>query len=158
MKKEEVEKILLQEGFELGDSSAFGEQYYLSLGNDWKVSAYCSFHGNPFAGDAIDKESYEDINISLSDSIGTNFEFEKTKSLKENLSKVIQRLKENSDDDDILKCPKCKVRYVQIKKPRSGQKWKPFLSCSGMIIKGSGRNKGVICDGTSKKIPALIKL
>ena len=155
--KDFIKNALEVNGFELGESSNFGDQYYYSFDNDWKVSAYCSFVGNPFAGN-VNKEEYEDISISIADMIGTNFECTSLPSLEANLPKILKRLKENSDNDEILKCPKCKTRYVQLKSPTRGQKWKPFLSCSGMIIKGRGTSKVVLCDGTSKKIPALIKL
>ena len=43
------------------------------------------------------------------------------------------------------------VAYFYRSKP--DKKWKPFLSCEGMMI-----NKGkAICDGTSDKLPALIR-
>ena len=154
LKKDQVVEILEKHGFELGNTSNFGDQYYLAFDNGWKVSAYCSFDGNPFAG-AVNKEVYEDVTLCLADMIGTNFECTSTDSLENNMVKILKRLNENSDDDEILKCPKCKTRYVQIKTPTRGQKWKPFLSCSGMIIKGLGANKGVLCDGKSKKNSCL---
>ncbi|ABO24597.1 hypothetical protein Shew_2731 [Shewanella loihica PV-4] len=154
--KESVQEILKAQGFTLDSTSGFGDAYKLDLGNGWQVSAYCSFEGNPFAGD-VDKDTYEDIDVHLYDMIGTSHICTTDKKLEEKLPDIIRSLRANSDDDEILKCPKCKIRYVNPKTPSEGQKWKPFLSCSGMQIVGRGQNKGVLCDGISKKLPAVVK-
>lgn len=153
--KESVQKIIEKKGFTLDSTSAFGDAYKLDLENGWHVSAYCSFEGNPFAG-GVDKDTYEDIDVHLHDMIGTSHLCTNEEKLEENLPDIIKALRSNSNDDDILKCPKCKIRYVHPKTPTKGQKWKPFLSCSGMQIVGRGQNKGVVCDGVSRKLPAVI--
>lgn len=61
-----------------------------------------------------------------------------------------------SKNDDLLKCPKCKTRYVHAKEPMQGQRWKPFLSCDGMMVVGQGTKKHVECDGVSNKLPAVV--
>lgn len=154
--KKIVQDILIGQGFTLDSTSGFGDAYKLNLGNGWQASAYCSFEGNPFSGN-VNKETYEDIDIHLHDMIGTSHICTTEQALEENLPSIIKILKSNSDDDEILKCPKCKTRYVNPKTPTAGQKWKPFLSCSGMQIVGRGQHKGVMCDGVSKKLPAVVK-
>ncbi|MBJ9304727.1 hypothetical protein I5504_01355 [Citrobacter koseri] len=155
--KEKVSDILFANGFEIKNQSNIGDSYTFDLGNEWQVSVFCPFVGNVFEGN-VDKLNYEALSASLFDSIGTKFKFKNVASLEANIKKVLRILKENSDDDDILKCEKCGVRYMQPKEPTFGKKWKPFLSCSGMIIKGTGKNKGILCDGTSKKLPAVVLL
>ncbi|MBO2582755.1 hypothetical protein Q4Q49_18360 [Shewanella sp. SP1S1-7] len=153
--KQTVQNILESHGFKLNNESNVGDSYKFNLDNGWQASAFCSFVGNIFQGN-IDKQAYEYIHVSLFDCIGTQYEFKSSESLDKNIDRVIATLKAHSDNDDILKCEKCNSRYVQPKKPPAGKKWKPFLSCSGMMIVGSGRNKGVMCDGTSKKLPAVV--
>jgi len=153
--KKIVQGILIQQGFTLERTSGFGDAYRLDLGNGWQASAYCSFEGNPFAGN-VNQEKYEAIKIHLHDMIGTSHICTTEQKLEENLSSIIKILKSNSDDDEILKCPKCKIRYVKPKIPTAGQRWKPFLSCSGMQIVGRGQHKDVMCDGVSKKLPAVV--
>ncbi|WP_261858194.1 hypothetical protein [Photobacterium sanguinicancri] len=146
--------ILTEFGFELKNTSGFGDDYRYELGNGWEVTAYCSFVGNPFANN-VDHTKYEEVNIHLFDCIGTEYICKSVDSLKEKLAKVVETLKSNSDDDDILKCPECN-RYVGVKRPTRGQKWKPFLSCKGMIVQGRGKNKDVLCRGVSKKLRAEV--
>jgi hypothetical protein len=154
--KKITQETLVAHGFALDRTSGFGDSFKFELGNGWYISAYCSFQGNPFLGNA-NKEIYEDINIHLKDMIGTSHICTTEKALEENLPHIISTLKSNSDNEEILKCPKCKTRYVNPKTPGPGQKWKPFLSCNGMQIVGRGQNKGVMCDGVSKKLPAVVK-
>lgn len=151
----EVEKILINHGFKKDHQSGFGESYKIDLGNNWKVSIYCSFVGNPFQGD-VNKSQYEAVSASLHDSIGTRYKFTSCIALDKNIDGIVETLKEQSDNDEILKCEKCKIRYGHPKEPPPGKKWKPFLSCEGMIITGKGQNKHVICDGVSKKLPAVV--
>lgn len=153
--KDEVHQILIEFGFELSNTSGFGDDYLYELKNGWQVTAYCSFVGNPFANN-VDATKYEEINIHLFESIGTEYICKSVDSLKGKLAKVIEILKSNSDDDEILKCPDC-TRYVGVKRPTYGQKWKPFLSCKGMIVHGRGKDKDVFCRGVSKKLRAEIK-
>ena len=155
--KQEVQNILEKHGFELGDSANVGDSYKLTLGNGWQISAFCAFVGNVFRNN-LDKNSYEYIHVSLFDCVGTEYDFKSASSLDENLERVVSILREQSVNDDILKCEKCENLYVSPKKPPEGKKWRAFLSCKGMMIVGSGRNKGIRCDGTSKKIPAVVSI
>ena len=153
--KQVVKNILERHGFHLDNESNVGDGYKIDLGNEWKISAFCSFVGSFFENN-IDKQSYEYIHVSLFDCIGTEYDFKSSVSLDKNIDQVVATLESHSNNDDILKCEKCNSRYVQPKKPHLGKKWKPFLSCSGMMIVGRGQSKGVICDGTSKKLPAVV--
>ena len=153
--KHEVQNVLEKHGFELSDASNMSDSYKLDLGNNWQISAFTPYVGNIFKNN-LDKDSYEYIHVSLFDCIGTEYDFKSASSLDKNIERVVATLREQSDNDDILKCEKCDNLYVSPKKPSAGKKWKPFLSCKGMIIVGSGKNKGVRCDGTSKKIPAVV--
>jgi len=153
--KQVVQNIIEKHGFHLDNESNVGDSYKMDLDNEWKISAFCSFVGNVFENN-IDKQSYEYIHVSLFDCIGTEYDFKNSVSLDKNIDQVVATLESHSNNDDILKCEKCNSRYVQPKKPHSGKKWKPFLSCSGMMIVGRGQSKGVICDGTSKKLPAVV--
>lgn len=153
--KQVVQNILEKHGFHLGNESNVGDSYKMNLDNEWEISAFCSFVGN-ISTNNVDKQSYEYIHVSLFDCIGTQYEFKNSASLEKNIDQVVATLERHSNNDNILKCEKCNTRYVQPKKPRQGQKWKPFLSCSGMMITGRGKSKGVICDGTSKKLSAVV--
>lgn len=132
-----------------------GDAYKLQLENGWSISAYCSFVGNPFEGN-VDKSNYDTVDLHLHDCIGTSHICHSCESLNQNILIIIKTLTDNSNNEEILKCPKCNERYVSPKTPVAGQKWKPFLSCSGMQITGKGQNKGVICNGTSNKLPAVV--
>ncbi|OUS28116.1 hypothetical protein A9R01_13925 ['Osedax' symbiont bacterium Rs2_46_30_T18] len=155
MSLEGIQGILKAGGFLLDSTSGFGDCYKLELGNGWLVSAYCSFEGNPLAGD-VDKTSYKDVDIQLHNMVGTSYICSTEQALKENLLCIIDTLRSNSDDDKILKCPKCQIRYVNTNTPTAGQKWQPYLSCSGMQVVAIGDNKGVMCDGVSEKLPAVV--
>jgi len=143
-------------GFTLQKSNDLLDNYELDLGNGWIVSASCSFEGNPFMGQDVDKDTYSKIDIHLGDLIGTSHIFDAEKPLERNLAKVIEILRCNSNDEVILKCPKCNDLYVTPKIPTSQQSWKPFLSCRGMQMVGSGKNKGILCNGVSSGLPAVV--
>lgn len=153
--KEFGKQILEKAGFVFENTSGFGDAYKLKLENKWNVSAYCSFVGNPLAGD-VDKSNYKTVDLHLHDCIGTSHICHSIESLSQNLLSIIKTLTDNSNNEEILKCPKCNDRYVRPKTPVAGQTWKPFLSCSGMQIIGKGKNKGVICSGISSKLPAVV--
>lgn len=150
--RETVKYILEKHGFRLDSESSVGDGYKLNLDNGWQVSAYCAFATN------IDGKPYEYIHVSLFDCIGTQYDFKSASSLDTNIDRVVAVLKHHSDDDAILKCEKCRTRYVSPKIPPEGKKWKPFLSCKGMMIVGSGKKKDVMCAGTSRQLPAVVKL
>lgn len=58
---------------------------------------------------------------------------------------------------DAIRCPKCKLRWVSTKVPsRPGQAWSPFLSCNGMRVSRSRKNRHVACDGTSKALQPVV--
>jgi hypothetical protein len=155
--KQEVQKILEKHGFHLDNESNVSDSYKFSLDNEWEISAFCSFVGNIFQNN-VDKQLYEYIHVSLFDCIGTEYDFKSSVSLEKNIDGVIAELEKHSNNDDILKCEKCNSRYVQPKKPHSDKTWKPFLSCSGMMIVGRRQSNEVICNGTSTKIPAVVEL
>ena len=158
MKKDEVANLLVSKGFVL-EQSGLGDDYFIAIGTEWKIMAFCPFEGNPFLGN-VDKNNYEEVNIHLNskndEMAGTNHICHTEQSLTDNIDIILAKLKNNSENEDMLKCPKCKIRYVHPKTPTSGQKWKPFLSCSGMMVIGKDKNKWVLCDGVSKKLPAVI--
>jgi hypothetical protein len=54
-----------------------------------------------------------------------------------------------------IHCPKCKVRMVRVQEPNAWltKKYRPFLSCDGMMINRSTRN--VSCDGILRTEPAI---
>ncbi|MCJ8300566.1 MAG: hypothetical protein MJK13_16760 [Pseudomonadales bacterium] len=156
MQLEGTQGILQTSGFVLDSTSGFGDSYKLDLGNGWLVSAYCSFEGNPFAG-KVERNAYKDVDVQLHDMIGTSHICITEDALEENLQEIINTLKYNSDDDKILKCPKCNIRYVCSNTPTIGQKWDSYLSCSGMQIVARGQDNGVICDGVSEKLAAVVK-
>lgn len=154
MSKNEVEPFLFGLGFTLEHASGFGDEFAQTLSTGWKLIAYASKEGNPFAGTGK-QDSYDEISFTL-DSKGTNHRCISLSGLKGNADAIIKELLRVSKSDDLLKCPKCKTRYVHAKEPRQGQRWKPFLSCDGMMIVGQGRNKHAECDGVSNKLPAVV--
>jgi hypothetical protein len=155
MPKAKVAALLVGLGFTLKSSSGFGEEYSFPLATGWKVTAYASFEGNAFAGTAKPDE-FDEVSFTV-DSKGTKHKCLSVSALKANAKKIIAELLRLSQHEDLLRCPKCGVRYVHAKEPLPGQKWKPFLSCEGMMIVGRGANKHVACDGVSKKIPAVVE-
>ncbi len=154
MSKGEVEPFLVSLGFALESSSGFGDGFTMTLSTGWKISAYAAKEGNPFAGTAKD-DSYEEVSFTL-DSKGTIHRCLSLGGLKKNAAGIVAELLRVSKNEDLLKCPKCKKRNVHAKEPTQGQKWKPFLSCDGMMIVGQGAKKHVECDGVSKKLPAVV--
>ncbi|GAA6154458.1 hypothetical protein [Pseudoteredinibacter isoporae] len=152
--KKNIQPILEKVGFVDDTSAGYSDRFKIDLKNGWFVSAYCSYSGN-FFDDNIDKEKYEKVSVSLDGLIGTTHIFNNEKALERNLLKILETLKENSDNEEILKCPEC-GRYVNPKTPKPGDTWKPFLSCSGMQVVGTGKSKQVLCKGTSKKLPAIV--
>ncbi|EPJ48209.1 MAG: hypothetical protein OFPI_30610 [Osedax symbiont Rs2] len=154
MSLEGVQGILKERGFSLDSSSGFGDCYKLDLGNGWLVSAYCSYMGNPLVA-KVDKARYKDVDIQLQNMIGSSFICSTEQALEDNLPAIIATLKSNSDDDKILKCPKCLIRYLNSNPPSEAGKLKSYLSCSGMQVVGVD-NKGSVCDGVSKTLPAVI--
>lgn len=155
MKHTEVQGVLTPLGFVLEGSSGFGHEYALPLGDTWKITAYGSLEGNAFAGTA-DPNIIKEVSFTLA-SKGTKYICTSLAALKKHVASIIKQLTYLSQHEDLLRCPKCKKRFVHVKMPLPGQKWKPFLSCDGMMISGRGTNKGVECDGTSKKLPAVVK-
>jgi hypothetical protein len=154
MPKEETEPLLLSLGFTLESSSGVGDEYSMDLDARWKVTAFAAYKGNPFAGTAT-ADTYERVDFSL-DSKGTIHKCFSVKALQSNAVKILDELRRVSENEDLLKCPKCGTRYVHAKEPHPGDKWKPFLSCDGMMVVGRGREKHVACDGISKKLPAVV--
>ena len=142
-----VDSILTSAGFAKGDGF-LGVSYTLSLGNGWDVTAYCSYGANPLL-----RDSYAKIDIHLHDVVGTSHICHSEEALRNNLGKILTILRANSSTPDILKCPKCKTRYVSPKIPTAGERWSPFLSCKGMMTTRKG---DVIFDGVSRDLPAVV--
>jgi hypothetical protein len=153
MAKVDVDTVLLGLGFIAGSSSGLGHHYSLQLEDDWKISGYASVDGNLFDDVKPDPNNIKRIDFTLS-SRGTTYRCLSIESLRAHIGHIVADLSRVFGTPDLLRCPKCRVRFVHTKEPRAGQKWKPFLSCEGMMIR-EGR-KDVICDGTSDKLPALI--
>ncbi|MCK9389105.1 MAG: hypothetical protein M0Q22_12045 [Sulfuritalea sp.] len=154
MSKSEVEPFLLSLGFALEHSSGFGDEFAQTLSTGWKLNAYASKEGNPFSG-TEKHDSYDEVSFTL-DSKGTRHRCVSLSGLKKHAGAIIKELLRVSKNDDLLKCPKCKTRYVHAKEPTQGQRWKPFLSCDGMMVVGQGAKKHVGCDGVSQKLPAVV--
>jgi hypothetical protein len=147
-----TESILVAAGFQKSvGGMAIGESCTLDIGGGWSVSAYCGYGGNLFD---IDRNVFTDVKIHLHDMVGTSYVCLTESALESKLPSIIATLKSNAATPDLLKCPKCKAFYVSPKTPPPGQKWKPFLSCKGMMI--TGKNKTVMCDGISKALPAVV--
>lgn len=154
MPSSEVTQILEAEDFVLDKQSNLGHMFSRTVPNGWRIVAYGGHAGNIFLGTS-DPSKIDELSITL-DSKGTRHYCNSIASLKRNLPVIVRALTEVSETPELLKCPKCKTRYVHAKEPTAGQKWRPFLSCEGMMIVGSGKNKGVLCDGVSKALPAVI--
>jgi hypothetical protein len=156
MKKSDVEALLLSKGFLLSDSSNFGDSYSLALtGSKWSITAYAGKEGSVFQN-TVNHDVYKEVSVSL-DSKGTDYEFHSLAALQNHLDEVTQSLTEVSQNEDLLKCPKCGTRYVHCKTPSAGQSFKPFLSCDGMTPQKGGKNRGkAYCDGVSKKLPPQV--
>ena len=115
MPKAEVAPLLVGLGFTLESSSGFGEEYSFPLATGWKVTAYASFEGNAFAGTAKPDE-FDEVSFTV-DSKGTKHKCLSAVALKANAKKIIAELLRISQHEDLLRCPKCGVRYVQPKSP-----------------------------------------
>ncbi len=156
MEKAELDTALFGAGFVAGSSSGFGHHYSLQLGNGWTISGYASIDGNAFDEVKPDRNKIQKIDFKLSSkgsSAGTTYRCLSIGSLNAQITQIVAALTTVSGTPDLLRCPKCKTRFVHTKEPPADKKWKPFLSCEGMMI-----NKGkAICDGTSDKLPALIR-
>ena len=152
--KADLDAFLSELGFTSETPSAFGTSYSKLLPTNLAVTGYASVSGNPFAGTA-DPDTFEKVNLSL-DHSGTTYRFLSLAALRSKVPAVLAKLEEISHTPNLLRCPKCKVRKVSLKEPATGQRWKPFLSCAGMMISGKGANKQVSCDGTSSRLPPLV--
>ena len=156
MEKAELDTVLFGAGFGAGDSSGFGHHYSLQLGNGWTISGYASIDGNAFDEVKLGSKQNPENRLHTQlqrHSAGTTYRCLSIGSLNAQITQIVAALTNVSETPDLLRCPKCKTRFVHTKEPRADQKWKPFLSCEGMMIK-----KGKpICDGTSDKLPALIR-
>lgn len=152
MEKAEAEPFLRGLGFDLNSSTRLGDSYSRPLDTGMKVSAYASFVGNLFN---LSDHEYDEVVFTL-ESKGTSYKFRSLDSLRLHATEVLNTLHTVSKTPDLLKCPKCGIRYVHAKEPVAGQKWKPFLSCEGMVIERRGKTKGIVCDGTSTKLPAVV--
>lgn len=151
MNKSEVEKHLSSFGF-TNSPSRLGDTYSLPLETGMQITAYASFVGSLFAPS---DDTYGELIITL-ESRGTRYKFRSLAGLQKHFPEVLNTLRTVSKTPDLLKCPKCGIRFVHAKEPTAGQKWKPFLSCDGMMIQGKGAKKRPACDGVSKKLPAVV--
>jgi hypothetical protein len=87
---------------------------------------------------------------------GTKHRFVTVDALAREQADAMEDLKRLAKDDDLLKCPKCNLRYVIQKQGTRGT----FLSCEGMQrvyrrVDGI-KMKDVACRGTSDRIPAVV--
>ena len=87
---------------------------------------------------------------------GTKHRFVTVDALARDLAAALKDLQRLAKDDELLKCPECKLRYVIQKEGKRGT----FLSCEGMTrihrrVEGM-RIKDVACRGTSTRIPAVV--
>ena len=153
--KAEAESILTGSGFKMVHSWGLGESYSLPLPTKMTITASAGFVSKGFFEPA-DRENYRDVHFTLNDSTGTLHKCLSVAALRDNLQKIIAELSRVSKEPDLLKCPKCGIRNVHAKEPPPGAKWKPFLSCNGMMIVGKGNDKHPACDGVSHRLPAVV--
>lgn len=153
--KDDASAHLIAAGFQLSNSSGVGDSYEKVLPSGWKITAFGSFVGNAFLG-TVNGALYEKLSMSL-DGKGTTHVFLSGEAVARDLGETVALLSALSMTPDLLKCPKCGVRFVHTKSPMPGGKqFRPFLSCDGMTIERTGRGKGPLCTGTSNRIPALV--
>jgi hypothetical protein len=157
MDRTRVEQMLFAAGFSHTGTSNFGHTYRLDLGNGYVVDGFASVEGVEFFGPPADPNKIERVSCSL-EAGGTTYRFYSEDALGANLAGTIAELRHVSRNPDLLKCPECGTRNVHMKEPLSGasKQFKPFLSCDGMQVQGTGKKKGIACYGTSNKLPALI--
>jgi hypothetical protein len=154
--KDEVEGFLLAQGFAADPKgkSPFGDLYRKQLDAERHALAYAAKVGNPFAGTSKD-DCYESVSFTL-DLGGPTHRVVAMGSLRANIAKILAEIDKIRLNPESIRCPKCRSRYVHTKEPRQGDKWRPFLSCDGMEVVGSGQNKRIACSGTLKTMSALI--
>jgi hypothetical protein len=157
---EAAERMLGEVGFTC-ERGCRSDTYSLSLDAEWTITARAPFETAPAeaSGTFFDTPVnglYAAVEFTLS-SRGTLYRCRTAGALSDHVTDIIEELRRVARDPGLLKCPKCGVRWVQAKEPSPGQSWKPFLSCEGMYIVGSGRRKQAACRGTSSKLPAVIE-
>lgn len=103
----------------------------------------------------IRQEEYEEVRFTLEGN-GTTYKFRFVHALRGHAERIVERLHDVSRNPNLLQCPKCGIRFVHAKEPVAGQNWEPFLSCAGMMVEGKGKNRGITCDGVSKKLPTVV--
>lgn len=156
MDRANVEQILFAAGFSHTETSGPGHRYRLDLGSGYTVEGIASIEGASFFAPPADPSKIKRVSCSL-EAGGTTYRFYSEKALTANLGGTVAELRRVSQNPDLLKCPKCGVRNVRMKEPLSSaaKQFKPFLSCEGMQVQGTGRKRKIACDGISKKLPAL---
>jgi len=154
MNIKDVESVLLSFGFTKTRPSNLGDTYSRQLSTGLTVTAFVPLAGGFFDTKKSDQAKRVDFTL---ESRGTTHRCLSILSLSNNIAQIVAKLEEVSKTPELLKCPKCGTRDVHTKEPLPGRKqFKPFLSCSGMMIVRKGTKKDVICDGVSTALPALI--
>jgi len=149
----DVESVLVSNGFTKTKSSSLGNRYSRQLNTGFTATAYASLARGFFDTEKSDQLRKVDFTL---DSKGTIHCCLSVAALKNKTIQILAQLEKVSQTPELLKCPKCGKRDVHTKEPLPGRKqFKPFLSCSGMMIERKGAKKDVICDGVSTALPAL---
>jgi hypothetical protein len=149
MVKDEVTAILQRAGFTHHPSDfmeGLGSTFTRPSLPGWIIGAYASWRD----------PAHVDVGLKASSgghTIGTCHRFHSAGVLQNGLHQVIANLEAMTAQPDIMKCPKCRSRWVVVKESSQGR---PFLSCEGMRVAGRGPNKNVLCRGTSDRIPPVL--
>lgn len=148
MVKEEVFSVLGNAGFTHHPSDfleGLASGFTRPSAPGWKISAHASWRGG-----------YIDValtHIADGGMIGTHHRFHSAAALTVGLGTAVAKLEAVSAQPDLMKCPECGTRWVNVKDSRHGS----FLSCQGMQVMGKKPNRGARCRGVSRKIPAIIE-
>jgi hypothetical protein len=115
----------------------------------WKIRASPSFN-NSYLKVGLEQNPGDLL-------IGTENRFHSLSGLEQNIHQVVNRLENQAENDYLLKCPTCDVRYVHVKSGKYGD----FMSCSGADMLRKKRVEGVIlkdldCRGVSKSLPVIL--
>jgi DNA-directed RNA polymerase subunit RPC12/RpoP len=150
---EQATTILIGAGFEKKDSPfpGLGVTYVRGIQDGWRVGAH-----------ATDKnEVFERCDFFLKtkdgEHYGTEYRVLSLEALQREVSSIVEKLSELARNEELLRCPECKTRRVTLKERNSDGR--PFLSCEGAsMLYGRGPNKGFLCRGSSRAIPARVEI